>query len=163
MWLSEHKSSKRILLPTAALKLFLAISLVGCATPYQPTGLLGGFTETRLSENVWEVNFRGNGFTDEKKAKDFTLLRSAELTLQNGYNYFMLVNAATDKFAGATGINVLVGGVTAFIPQPSTTNTIQMYKAKPDASPGTVVYDASYICSSFGSKYGITCSKEIRK
>jgi hypothetical protein len=93
----------------------LAISLVGCATPYQPTGLLGGLKETRLSEDVWEVHFRGKSFTDEKKAKDFTLLRSAELTLRNGFSYFMLINSATDKFAGATGVNVLAGGVTATI------------------------------------------------
>jgi len=157
MSLPINSASKRIAHPTAAIQLSLVISLAGCATPYQPTGLTGGFTETRLSENVLEVNFRGNGFTDEKKARDFTLLRSAELTLQNGFNYFTLVDSDTDKFAGATGANVLAGGVAAFIPQPSTTNTIQMHKSKPDGSAGIVVYDASYICKSFGSKYGITC------
>lgn len=159
MWVHQNTSSIQTLLANASLTLFLAVSLAGCATPYQSTGLLGGLTETRLSEDVWEINFRGNGFTDEKKAKDFALLRSAELTLQNGFSYFMLINSATDKFAGATGVNVLAGGVSAFIPQPSTTNTVQMYKAKPDTSPGMVVYDASDICNSFGSRYGITCDK----
>ena len=64
--------------------------LSACATPYQKTGLGGGFSETQLSENIFQVNFKGNSYTSTQRAADFALLRSAELTLKNGYKYFVL-------------------------------------------------------------------------
>ena len=35
--------------------------------------------------------FKGNGYTSKDKTFDFALLRSAELTLENGYRYFVVV------------------------------------------------------------------------
>ena len=74
--------------------LFLAIGIFlgGCATSYQKSGFSGGFSETQLSENVWKVHFRGNAKTTMERATDFCLLRSAELTLENGYKYFAIVD-----------------------------------------------------------------------
>ena len=59
--------------------------LQGCATPYQKKGFTGGFSETQIVENVFSVSFRGNGYTDRERVADFTLLRSAELTLTNSF------------------------------------------------------------------------------
>ncbi len=42
--------------------LILFLILIGCATPYQKVGLSGGYSDTRLQENVFTVNFRGNGY-----------------------------------------------------------------------------------------------------
>jgi hypothetical protein len=70
----------------------IAIILLGCATNYQKQGFTGGFSETRLAENVFQVNFKGNGFTDFERSTDFTLLRSAELALENGYQYFSIID-----------------------------------------------------------------------
>ena len=76
------------------LTLILCTFLVqGCATGYQKNGMSGGYTETRLGENIFMVTFRGNGFTSSEKASDFALLRSAELALENGYSYFEIVDA----------------------------------------------------------------------
>lgn len=67
--------------------------LSACATTYQSQGFSGGFSETQLDENVFTVRFNGNGFTSVERASDFTMLRSAELALQHGYNYFVIVDA----------------------------------------------------------------------
>ena len=66
---------------------------LGCnATPYQPLGRNGGYSEIRQSENVFRVSFRGNGFTTESRAYDFAVRRAADLTLQHGFTHFDIVN-----------------------------------------------------------------------
>lgn len=77
----------------ALLMFSFLFALIGCATSYQPKSLTGGFSETRLAENVYQVSFRGNAYTDMEKAADFTLLRSAEIALNSGYRYFAVVDA----------------------------------------------------------------------
>ncbi|MFV8451338.1 CC0125/CC1285 family lipoprotein [Vibrio campbellii] len=69
------------------------VLLSGCATTYQSNGFSGGYSETQLDENVFKVAFRGNGYTSKERVADFTLLRSAELAMQNGYKYFVIVDA----------------------------------------------------------------------
>jgi hypothetical protein len=69
------------------------ILLCACATSYQPKTFTGGFSETRLAENIFQVSFRGNAYTDMERATDFTLLRSAEIALENGFRYFAIVDS----------------------------------------------------------------------
>ena len=71
----------------------IAILVTSCATAYRKVGLTGGFSETQLSENVFQVSFRGNGYTSRERASDFALLRSSELSLLNGYRYFIIIEA----------------------------------------------------------------------
>ena len=73
--------------------LIAAMALAGCATTYQPQGATGGFSEAQLDENVFQVTFKGNGYTDRDRANDFALLRSAEIALEKGYKYFIIVDA----------------------------------------------------------------------
>src|SRR3954471_3672905 len=69
----------------------VTLMLVGCATGYHSHGYSGGFSETQLDENVFQVRFNGNGYTSGERATDFALLRSAELARQSGYAYFIIV------------------------------------------------------------------------
>lgn len=70
----------------------LLLILSACATGYEVDGLSGGFSETRLDENIFRVIFKGNSFTSRERASDFLLLRSAELTLENNYQYFVVTD-----------------------------------------------------------------------
>jgi hypothetical protein len=77
------------------------LCIVGCATSYQERGFLsGGFSETQLDTNVWRVSFDGNSNTRDERASDFALLRGAELTLEHGYEYFVVVDS---EVANRTG------------------------------------------------------------
>ena len=67
--------------------------VTACATKYKPQGFGGGYSSTRLDENVFQVSFRGNAVTSATRAKDFTMLRSAELALQNGFKYFIVLDS----------------------------------------------------------------------
>jgi hypothetical protein len=74
----------------------LALMFGGCATTYHDSGLTGGYTETRLDENIWTVRFAGNGYTSGGRATDFCMLRCAELCLENGFSHFIIVSAESN-------------------------------------------------------------------
>ena len=75
--------------------LALAFSLVGCVSPYQPSGLGGGYTDMALNQDTYFITFRGNGFTSAETVQSYVLRRSAELTLSKGYKYFVIQNGGT--------------------------------------------------------------------
>jgi hypothetical protein len=70
--------------------LYAVALLTGCATTYKPQqGFSAGYSDTRLDINVFRVAFRSNAYTSAERAEDLALLRSAEITLQNGFTHFM--------------------------------------------------------------------------
>lgn len=73
--------------------LSIILALAGCATGYEPQGWSGGFSESQIDTNVFNVTFKGNEYTERDKANDFALLRSAEIALENGYQYFVIIDA----------------------------------------------------------------------
>ncbi|TCS36613.1 hypothetical protein EDC30_106155 [Paucimonas lemoignei] len=81
--------------------------LVGCATSYQPLGMTGGFSETRISDDTYQVKFSGNGNTSGDKVWYYWIYRCAELTKSKGYNAFVLISDkaasnSNDKLSGAS-------------------------------------------------------------
>lgn len=92
---------------TAALTVALALSagLAACATPtpYQPNipgqQTSGGYSETRIEPDRWRVNFTGNSLTSRETVEGYLLFRAAELTVQNGYDWFAIVDRHTDRNA----------------------------------------------------------------
>jgi hypothetical protein len=81
-------SNNQDLLPFAVAKIALLAMLVGCATPYQPMGALGGYQEEQLAPDIYRVAFFGNGYTAPQTAAEYVIHRCAELTEQKGYRYF---------------------------------------------------------------------------
>src|SRR5476651_832409 len=85
-----------------ATALILSAGLSACVspTPYQPAvkgGLAsGGYSESRIEPNRWRVNFAGNTMTSRETVEGYLLFRAAELTLQNGYDWFSINDRQTD-------------------------------------------------------------------
>lgn len=158
----------------AIIILFVLVWVQGCATSYQSNGLTGGYSETQLDENLFNVTFKGNGYTSRERAEDFTLMRSAELAIQNGYNYFQIIKSEdhtkndvrTRPTTTTTKMNVsgkgnsasgeaktrTTGGNSYTVARPSTSNTILCFKDKPDSG---FSYNAEFIYKSISKKYGI--------
>jgi hypothetical protein len=144
---------------------FLAINLLtGCVTMYKPIGLMGGYSDIQLGENIFKVSFRGNGYTRAERAANFCLLRSAEIALENGFNYFVIVESGqsstisaftTPTTTTATGSTTTTTyhGQTYIISKPSSTNMILCYKEKPDIQ--GLVFAAEYVSKSIRQKYDI--------
>jgi len=75
----------------------------GC-TPYKADGLMGGYAETPLSADTYHVTFRGNGYTSEARTRTGALVRAAELTLESGYDRFIILKAGVDTRTSAINI-----------------------------------------------------------
>jgi hypothetical protein len=77
----------RVLLLAAA-----AVMLVSCSTPYEQSGLLGGFDAKELRPDVYRVSFQGNGFTTRESVQVYWLNRCAELTVEKGFAGFEILS-----------------------------------------------------------------------
>jgi hypothetical protein len=86
-----------------AIGLALAAGLAACATPtpYQPNvpgqSTSGGYSEIRLEANRYRVNFTGNTLTSRETVEAYLLFRAAELTLQEGNDWFTIMDRNTDR------------------------------------------------------------------
>jgi hypothetical protein len=85
----------------AAALLASSTLLAACSsgpTPYQPAaGYSRGYSETKLEDTRYRIAFKGNSLTERETVENYMLFRAAELTLQNGYDSFTVVNRDTDK------------------------------------------------------------------
>jgi len=81
--------------------ILLLVALAGCATPtpYQPAGPDGrdGYTVQRIETNRFRISFSGNSLTTRQMVDTDLLYLAAEVTLQNGYDYFLASDRSTDK------------------------------------------------------------------
>lgn len=148
--------------------IFTAALLCGCATGYQSRSFTGGFSDMKLQDNIYRINFRGNGYTGRDRAADFCLLRSAQVTLLNGYKYFIVLDTnsgvQTAAFSspvvaqtysnGYSATTYVSGSQTYFIHKPSTMMTIECFKDKPSNVNG-MIYDADQINTNIRAAYGI--------
>jgi hypothetical protein len=150
-------------LPVLVSIVLCALFSNSCSTPYQPSDFLGGFTELQLSSDSYQVSFGGNAYTSTQRAIDFTLLRCAELALENGYQYFVVIDA-DNRTNERTSTNLVFTGRrgedgraeraerTSTTSKPSTTNTIRLLNQKPTDG---FSYDAAITAASIRGKYGL--------
>lgn len=93
---------KRLTLLTLAAS---ALALTACASlaPYGPQqGANGqGYAEQRIETNRWRVTYRGVGAPGP--VADMALLRAADLTVQNGFDWFEVTQRWTDGRRDSAG------------------------------------------------------------
>ncbi|HEU4430488.1 MAG TPA: hypothetical protein VFT98_17130 [Myxococcota bacterium] len=69
---------------------------MACATEtrYQPAEGPGdyGYREQRIESDRWRVAFRGNSMTELESVEQALLYRAAELTLEQGFAWFRIVD-----------------------------------------------------------------------
>lgn len=79
-----------------------ALLLAGCATetPYRPATGTGfervGYSDHQIEPNRFEVSFSGNSYTSRETVEKYLLYRAAELTIQQGGDYFVMADRNTD-------------------------------------------------------------------
>lgn len=94
----------------------VALVVSGCATetPYRPATGKGfyrtGYSDRQVEANRWLVTFAGNTVTDRDTVERYLLFRAAELTLQNGFDYFVMVQRDTDRQARTYATPGIGGG-----------------------------------------------------
>jgi hypothetical protein len=90
---------------TAAVIAALGLGLAACetATPYQPAPPGGarsgayGYSDYRIDSSHWRVSFAGNSLTSRETVEKYLLYRAAELTVQQGYDWFQTADRHTER------------------------------------------------------------------
>ena len=123
------------------LTVLLCLSLAGCATGYHGKGFTGGYSNMKLQDNIFKVTFNGNAYLSMEKARDFALLRSAEITIENGYKYFVVLETNSSM------------KIASYI-TPAANMTIECFQDKPTNVKG-MIYDAGQIKTNIKNAYGI--------
>jgi len=142
------------------LMIVASLILVGCGTEYQADGLTGGYTDSMTGYNTAVVQFKGNGYTSATEANKFAFRRAAELTLEKGYDYFLVENGNDRMKTETTSTNYncnsygygnssntncyAIGGID--IEKPRTMLQIRMFKGKTPNTSG--YYDARFLAGS---------------
>ena len=76
--------------------------VAGCATEttYRPATGQGfsrtGYSDRRIEDNRFLVSFAGNSVTSRDTVERYLFFRAAELTLQQGYDYFLMADRDTN-------------------------------------------------------------------
>ena len=80
------------------------LALAGCAgqTSYSPqssnaTQDNNGYTSQQIMPDRYKVKFSGNKFTSRETVDNYLLYRAADLTQQQGYDNFLVVQEDTDR------------------------------------------------------------------
>lgn len=87
---------------TAALAFGLLLAGCTTATPYQPYraefagGVHGGYSDQQIAPDRYVVRFHGNELTSRDRVEGYMLYRAAELTLQRGYDWFLVIDRHTE-------------------------------------------------------------------
>lgn len=83
-----------------AVTIMAAFAVSACATVpvYHPAITLGGsgFSDEKVDATHYIVNFQGDTSTSREMVEDYLLFRAAELTLDNNYDYFTVLEQSED-------------------------------------------------------------------
>ena len=155
--------------------------LAGCASTYEARSkwadLWGGdgFTDTQLGPDVFGVTFHGNEMTSSDRTSDFALLRGAELTLDHGFRYFIVMNESNSlSLTSHSRPTQFVPGVASpdngWVPEPtvipgqltigskpSSRMVIRAFSERPQDS--TAFYDAEFVARSIREKYHLPAGR----
>jgi len=151
---------------------FSTALLAACAaspTLYAPqTAPRGaGYSEYRLEAGRYRVTFQGNPGAPVNQVSDYALLRSAELALRDGYDWFRVADRVTQQTGSGRGSGLSVGGGsgsygrhsgvglgvgTSFNlgPGPAVSSSMEVVFGKGQPPRGADVYDARAIVRTVG-------------
>lgn len=74
-----------------ALACLIVCALAACSTTYGKMGLTGGVEAMPITNDVYRISARGNGYTDSTTIQDFVLLKAAETALGAGQSSFTIL------------------------------------------------------------------------
>ena len=113
-------------------------------TPYRPQTLDGGYASTRVNVDTFNVVFQGNAQTSRQTAQTYALYRCAELTVESGFDYFVVIGGNAE---------VLYGSPTARPPMDTggkNPSVVVLFRAFKGDKPSGAVYDAREVLKELG-------------
>lgn len=153
--------------------LLAAVLLASCATGYQPSNGSTGYSDTQLQADTFKVKFAGNSGTSHGWASDMVLIRSAQLALEHGFAYFVIVDSlpartpaknkpyvslkdAREEIATGADTRFALQGLDLYDGKPEQTDIIKCYTRKPETD--SRVYDARETFNRLTAMYKVPVS-----
>jgi hypothetical protein len=152
------------------------LSLAACATAptlYGPAAAPGavGYSEYRIEPGRFRVTFRGGPGAPLEQVADYALLRAAELTLAEGYDWFRIADryvrradsgrgsrltlgTGTGNYGRHGGVGVGLGTSFDLGGGPSVVQTLEIVMGKGPAPREGSVYDAREVQRNLGARLG---------
>lgn len=85
----------------SAALLALVASACTTPTPYQPLASggssPGGYSDQQIEANRFRVSFAGNSMTSRETTETYLLYRAAQLTVERGFDWFVMADRNTEK------------------------------------------------------------------
>ncbi|MBT5186543.1 MAG: hypothetical protein HOM01_07035, partial [Kordiimonadaceae bacterium] len=89
-------------------------ALTGCVTgPYQQFSDGVGYKSELEKDNIYRVSYTGTQSTGYNKLNDLVFLRSAELAIEKGYDYFIITKASNNRTQITSAMGAGISGVPA--------------------------------------------------
>ena len=79
-----------------------ALSLLACATPYQPSGFRGGYVDFESQPGIRYVSFRANAFTGRPRVVRYWHQRAAEIC-PGGYKMLSIADTGSTHVTSNQG------------------------------------------------------------
>lgn len=101
--------------PSSVTACVAALVLSACATPaptfYGPASASGavGWSEFRIEPGRYRVTFRGGPGAPLEQVADYALLRAADLTMAQGYDWFRVADRVVQQVSRGGGPQVSLG------------------------------------------------------
>ena len=75
----------------------LLLAACGTPTPYQPVSDGHGYADQPLETDRYRVTFSGNSLTSRETVENYLLYRAAEVTLERGFDYFVIAEDDVER------------------------------------------------------------------
>ncbi len=126
------------------LGMLLVAGVSGCGATYGPKASIwgrSGYVESKLDETTWQVNYQST--EDMETAERYLIFRCAEITVANGFDYFITSNQTTSSSRRAkTDVSMATSDYVA-------SARIALFKGrKPEGAPA--VLDAHQVLENLG-------------
>ena len=88
------------------LVMILPYLITGCATTYHQQNLFGGYSDQKFEKDIYQVGFDASFFTDKDMIEQFIQYRSAEIVVEQGYQYYTVINNYTHASPNTVTIKI---------------------------------------------------------
>ncbi len=128
-----------------------------------------GFSEYKIEPGRYRVTFKGSPGAPPNQVADYALLRAADLTLADGYDWFRIsdrnfqqagprpgpnfsVGVGGGSFGGRSGVGLSLGRSFDLGGGPALAQTLEIVMGKGSAPKDADIYDAREIRKSIGPR-----------
>jgi hypothetical protein len=87
------------------------MAAASCSTQYGKMGIMGGggYVDRQVDSSTFIVRFEGNSYTDREDVEAYLLYRCANITVEQGGDYFVLVEHDYERPSATAIIRVCKG------------------------------------------------------